>query len=98
MTAYLVACYTITDQEGYAPYPEAVAPTLVTYGGELIVGDFESHVLEGASHPVTVVVKFPSEVAALDWYNSPEYLAVVNLRTDHSVGTAVLVDQWVMPS
>jgi uncharacterized protein (DUF1330 family) len=47
MTAYLVASYTITNPEGYAAYPEAVAPTLTGYDGELIVGDFHSHVLEG---------------------------------------------------
>jgi uncharacterized protein (DUF1330 family) len=97
MTAYLVACYTITDPEGYAPYPAAVAPTLLAYGGELLVGDFHSHPLEGAPHPVTVVVKFPSRAAALVWYESPEYRAVVGLRTDHTVGTAVVVDEWVMP-
>jgi uncharacterized protein (DUF1330 family) len=97
MTAYLVACYTITDQDGYAPYPAAVAPTLLAHGGELLVGDFQSHALEGEPHPVTVIVKFPSKAAALNWYNSAEYKAIVNLRTDHSVGTAVLVDEWAMP-
>jgi uncharacterized protein (DUF1330 family) len=95
MTAYLVASYTITDPAGYAPYPAAVAPTLLPYGGELIVGDFHSHTLEGTPHAVTVVVEFPSKAAALDWYNSPEYQAIVKLRTAHTVGTAVVVDKWV---
>jgi len=98
MTAYLVASYTITDQGGYAPYPAAVAPTLPAFGGELIVGDFQSHALEGAPHPVTIIVRFPSKDAALGWYNSPEYRAIVNLRTDHTVGTAVVVDEWASPA
>lgn len=98
MTAYLVASYTITDPEGYAPYPAAVAPTLLPYGGELIVADFQSHALEGKPHPVTVIVKFPSKTAALDWYASSEYGAIIKLRTDHSEGTAVVVDEWVIPT
>lgn len=98
MTTYLVASYTITDPEGYAAYPAAVGPTLLAYGGELIVGDFQSHVLEGTPHPVTIIVRFPSKAAALDWYKSAEYTAIVNLRTDHSEGTAVLVDEWVIPA
>lgn len=96
MTAYLVASYTITNPEGYAAYPAAVAPTLQAHGGELIVGDFQSHVLEGAPHPVTVIVKFPSKEAALRWYQSPEYLAIVSLRTENTAGTAVVVDEWVV--
>lgn len=91
MAAYLVASYTITDPEGYAPYPAAVAPTLVPFGGKLVSADFTSDVLEGQPHPVTIVVEFPSKEAAHDWYNSPAYQEVLPLRRNHTEGVAVIV-------
>ena len=94
MTTYLIASYTITDPEGYAPYPAAVAPTLVPHGGKLLVADFNSETLEGEPHPVTVIVKFPTRAAARAWYRSPEYQAVMGLRTAHTNGTAVFADEW----
>ena len=94
MTAYLVACYDITDEAGYAPYPAAVAPTLVPYDGELIVADFESEVVEGQPRRVTVIVKFPSKDAARSWYASPEYQLVLPLRKNHSEGETVIVNEW----
>lgn len=97
MTAYLVACYDIVDSAGYAPYPAAVAPTLLPYGGELVVADFESEVIEGQPRRVTVVVKFPSKEAARSWYASPEYQRVLPLRINHSEGEAVFVNEWVLP-
>ncbi len=97
MTAYLVASYTITDPEGYAPYPEAVAPTLAPFGGELIAADFASATLEGEPHPVTVLVRFPSKQAAHDWHGSDAYRAIFHLRRDHSTGTVAIAEGWVNP-
>lgn len=97
MTAYLVASYTITETEGYAPYPEAVAPTLAPFGGELIVADFESAMIEGEPHPVTVIVRFPSTQAAHDWHTSEAYRSICHLRRDHSTGTVAIAEGWVNP-
>ena len=86
MPAYLVANYKITDADGYAAYPPAVAPTLAPFEGEVLVVDFDSEL------PVTIVVKFPSKDAAKAWYHSEEYQAVVRLRTDNTEGYVVFVD------
>ncbi len=92
MSAYLVANYRITNPDGYAAYPPAVAPTLEPFGGELVIADFDSEAIEGQPSPVTIVVKFPSKEAAKAWYQSDEYQAVVNLRTDNTEGFVVFVD------
>ncbi len=92
MSAYLVANYHITNPDGYAAYPPAVAPTLEPFGGELVIADFASEAIEGQPLPVTIVVKFPSKEAAKAWYQSDEYQAVVNLRTDNTEGFVVFVD------
>ena len=92
MSAYLVANYRITNPDGYAAYPPAVAPTLEPFGGELVIADFASEAIEGQPLPVTIAVKFPSKEAAKAWYQSDEYQAVVNLRTDNTEGFVVFVD------
>lgn len=98
MSAYFVVSYKITDPEGYEPYVPAVIPTLQANGCEIVVADYESEVFEGEPHNVTIVLKFASREAARSWYNSPEYQAIKHHRTDNSVGTAVLVDQWSPPA
>jgi uncharacterized protein (DUF1330 family) len=97
MTAYLVATYRITDPQGYEPYVPAVVPLLMAAGCEILAADYESQALEGAPDHVTVILKFASKAAAMAWYETPEYQAIKHLRTDHSEGTIVLVDQWVAP-
>jgi uncharacterized protein (DUF1330 family) len=92
MSAYLVANYTITNPDGYAAYPAAVAPTLEPFGGELVVADFDSESIEGEPLPVTIIVKFPSKDAARAWHGSTAYQAVISLRTDNTEGFVVFVD------
>ena len=71
---------------------------MTAHGCEPVIADYASQALEGSPGKVTVVLKFASKVAALAWYNSPEYQAIKHLRTDNSTGTAVVVDQWVPPA
>ena len=92
MPAYLVANYRITNPDGYAAYPPAVAPTLEPFGGELVVADFDSEPVEGEPLPVTIIVRFPSREAARAWHQSDEYQAVIKLRTDNTEGDVVFVD------
>jgi uncharacterized protein (DUF1330 family) len=97
MTAYLIASYRITDPTGYEPYVPAVVPQLMASNCEILVADYASQPVEGAPGDVTVVLKFESKAAAMAWYDSPEYQAIIHLRTDHSEGSMVLVDQWTPP-
>jgi uncharacterized protein (DUF1330 family) len=55
-------------------------------------------VLEGStSLPRTVVIKFASREAAMEWYNSPAYQAVLPLRLEATEGVAMLVDGFEAP-
>ena len=92
MPAYLIANYTITNADGYAEYPPAVAPTLEPFGGELVVADFASEAVEGHPAPVSIVVKFPDREAARAWYDSEAYQAVIDLRRANTEGFLTFVD------
>ena len=92
MAGYFVANYRITDQAGYEQYLAAVGPSLAAHGAERVILDRESDLLEGTAGHVTVVLRFPTKAAAKAWYDSPEYQAIVHLRTDSSEGVAVITE------
>jgi uncharacterized protein (DUF1330 family) len=95
MSAYLIANYNITNPEAYESYPQAAAATLQAYGAEMVVADFDTEAVEGEAGKVTIVIRFESRDALNNWYNSPEYQDVVNLRLDNSEGNMVFVDAFV---
>jgi uncharacterized protein (DUF1330 family) len=60
-------------------------------GGKVIVGP-PADVLEGEWHgDRTVIIEFPSVEAARDWYNSPEYQAVIGQRLAAAESNAVIL-------
>lgn len=71
---------------------------MLPYHGELVAADFDSEVVNGEPRPVTVIVSFPSRVAACNWYESPGYVGVRSLRQNNSEGTVVIVDGLDAPS
>ena len=82
MSYYFVVNYDITDQEKYEQYVQAVVPTLIQSSGEILVVDHEPNYLEGNSRNTLVVLEFESEAAAMKWYNSPEYQAIIPTREE----------------
>ena len=98
MASYLVANYNVTDQEGYDAYVAAVVPTILSHGGKILVAGPGSVGVEGSPGSTTVVLEFPSREALEGWYKSPEYEAIIRLRTDNTDGVVVFADGFVMPS
>jgi uncharacterized protein (DUF1330 family) len=90
MAGYFIANYTIGNQAGYQEYLAAVGPTLVAHSAEIVVVDRDCVPLEGSAGHVTVVLRFATKAAAQAWYDSPEYQAIVHLRTDSTEGIAAI--------
>ena len=97
MTAYLIANYDITNKEGFQPYGAASVRTLKGYGGKLLVAGFGSEAVEGSPRAITTVIEFPSMEALRNWYDSPEYQAIIALRIDNTEGNMVFANEFVMP-
>lgn len=100
---YLVATVTVEDFDAYmADYGSVAIPAIVEAGGEILVAAPETSVLEGEyGHNWTVVVKFPSEEAAMGWYNSETYQAVIPARhavTDTGSSVMLIADQFAPPA
>ncbi|HXH61969.1 MAG TPA: DUF1330 domain-containing protein [Fimbriimonadaceae bacterium] len=99
MSVYLLASFDIDDPKAYEAYPPATVPVLMKHGGELVVVDTDVRPLEGEKRTEYVVVKFPSEEAAMAWYNDPDYAEAKALRMRVcSNGNMVIAKQFVMPS
>jgi len=92
MAGYFVANYRINDQAEYQKYLAAVRPVMAAHGAENIVVDRDSELLEGSAGQVTVVIRFATKAAARAWYESPEYRAIRDLRTDNTEGVGVIAE------
>lgn len=91
--AYLIGHITVTNPEEYKKYSAAVPATIEKHGGKYLVRGGPSAQREGeALRDRHVIVEFSSRQALDTWYDSPEYQAILPLRTDNSIGQIVLVD------
>ena len=84
MSAYLIGNIKVTNPEGFAKYRDVVAETIAAHGGEYVVADANALSVEGDPEHLSVVLKFASMDALQGWYDSPEYQAILPLRTDNS--------------
>ena len=80
--AYVIANFTVHDADVYRQYEKGFFPILKRHGGQFFTFDDNSIHLEGADpRPGRVVIfTFPSEAAALAWYNDPDYQALSEHR------------------
>ena len=91
MAAYVIADVDVTDPDLFAEYRKLVLPIVEMYGGRYIVRGGESQVIEGDWTPHrTVVIQFDSVERAREWYDSPEYTPVKDMRF-RSANTSVLI-------
>ena len=93
MSAYLIANVDVKDTEKFKDYSKAIPSVLKQFGGKLLVrgGDFE--ICEGNWNPkMLVVVEFESMQKAKQFYNSPEYKALIDLRQSSAYTELVFVD------
>ena len=93
MPAYLIANVDIKDAERIKDYLKATPSIIKQFGGKFLVrgGDFE--ICEGSWNPKRLVlVEFESMQKAEQFYNSPEYKAIKDLRQSSAYTEWVFVD------
>ena len=82
---YLIAVHNVTDREQLEQYKAAVKIP----GGQVIAADDAAVTLEGNALGRVVMVRFPSQEAAMEFYNSEEYQKVLPLRLNS------VTDNWL---
>ncbi len=93
MKAYVVVQETVTDEQTFVAYRSKVIPTLAPYHGRFVVRGGTLSILEGEwPHPRLVILEFPSRDAAMGWYRSAAYQAILPLRLASCQGNLIIVD------
>jgi uncharacterized protein (DUF1330 family) len=99
MAAYFIFRHKVLDRDTLNnDYLPKAVESLGPYQPEVLVVDEDIEVIEGSTEDTrTVVLKFKDKETAKQWYNSPEYQAIVGLRLDATDGAAVLCEGFVPP-
>jgi uncharacterized protein (DUF1330 family) len=93
MPAYVIYQGHVTDPTTYDRYKPLSAASIHAGGGRLIVRGGDVSPLEGDAPPGrTVVIEFPSTQAAVDWYNSADYVAARKVREGAAVARMYVVE------
>ena len=92
MSSYIVANITINDRDTYAQYEAGFMEIFERYQGRMLAVDDEQEPLEGDwPYTRTVLIEFPSHAAALEWYESEAYQALMQHRTAASQANIAIV-------
>jgi uncharacterized protein (DUF1330 family) len=93
MVAYVIADVHITDPAAYEGYRQAVPATIAAYGGRYLARGGRTEVLEGDWQPHRVVIlEFPTLARAQEWYRSPSYAPLAELRQASATSTLVITE------
>lgn len=80
MPAYITVDFTPKNTDLLKEYSAKAAPTIAEFQGEFLVKG-PSQALNGSSdYQNQVIIVFPSRELAENWYSSPQYQALLDLR------------------
>ncbi|WP_432698211.1 DUF1330 domain-containing protein [Marinobacterium sp. YM272] len=89
---YILFTEKVLDQPLYDAYISKVVKTITDSGGRIIMVDDAPQVLEGNWHGSrTVILEWDSPQGARDWYDSPEYQAIIGERHASAEANAILL-------
>lgn len=80
----------VPNDEGLS-YLAQVEATVAPYGGRWLAQG-QGDVVEGAWPGSVVLMEFPDRAAAMAWYHSADYQAILPLRTRNAVSDIILID------
>jgi uncharacterized protein (DUF1330 family) len=88
---YIYAELEVTDAALFETYRPLAAASIAAFGGRYAVRGGDPRVLEGDSPaPRSVLLEFESPERAMEWYNSSQYQAALQIRL-RSAKTRVLM-------
>jgi uncharacterized protein (DUF1330 family) len=93
MAAYVIANIQITDTDRYPEYASRVPQTIERHGGRYLARGGKVEVLEGEWEPQRLVIlEFESMERLREWYDSPEYDPLKQLRGEVADSQLVVVE------
>jgi uncharacterized protein (DUF1330 family) len=92
MAAYIIAQIDLTDPEAYKGYASQTPAIAEQFGGTFLAKGGAAEQLEGKGRSRNVIIQFPDVESAKQFYNSPEYQAVLPIALENSEREMVLVE------
>ena len=93
MSTYAIAkLRNVVMGEAIAEYLHRIDATLGPFGGKFRVHGGQAELLEGDWTGDLIIIEFADRRAARGWYASPDYQAILPLRTRHSEGDVIFID------
>src|SRR5215469_479109 len=89
---YVVGELDITDPVAYQQYAAKSSAIVAAHGGEYLIRGGKVTPLEGKPPKRFVVIQYESVEKALEWYNSPEYVAARTIRQKAAKGHLFIVE------
>lgn len=94
MAAYFIGFAKIKDKIRMAEYSGPAAQTFAKYGGQPVARTALKMTLAGSfDADAALIVKFETAAKAKEWYDSPEYQALVPLRDQILQPTFVVLEE-----
>lgn len=95
MAAYVINEIVVSEPERFQTYADQVPAILAKYGGAYVIRGGAPERVDGPEPPhKLVVLRFESREAARAWRNSPEYLAILQIREATSTSRVYIVDAY----
>jgi uncharacterized protein (DUF1330 family) len=93
MVAYVIVDIEVTDPAAFEDYRSAIGANIAAFGGRYLARGGTTEVLEGNWTPKRLVIlEFPTMARLKEWYNSPEYAPLLNLRKASASSNLVITD------
>ena len=93
MAVYAVVNVKVTDPDRYAEYRKKAPATISRYEGKYLARGGAVEVLEGEWNPQRLVIlEFESMERFHEWYDSPEYTPLKQVRGEASATEFVVVE------
>lgn len=93
MSAYFIVDIEVLEPADYEVYRDKVPPTIAAYGGKYLTRGGRVVPIEGDWMPKRfVILEFPSVAQFKNWYDSPEYQAVLPIRLRTTKSRAFVIE------
>ena len=94
MPSYIIATLnSINDPDAFAAYQKSASASFTKYGAKFLLNSRNVETLDGDWQPSgVVVVEFESYEQAKEFYDSPEYQAVIKQRFDSADSAVIIAD------
>jgi uncharacterized protein (DUF1330 family) len=93
---YVIAEVQIQDATVFKEYADKVAATLPPFGGHYLARNGKITSVEGEAPKLFVIIGFDSVQKAREWYDSPEYNAIKQIRFN-SAKTRLFITEGIAP-